>query len=290
MGFLKRPRRPESTPPIQSSTGANPTAPNAPSEFSAEALDAASRCMRTNKDVDSFTRGRGSASLISVAGTSYHKDLIAKIASRYPATRESAGDPGGVAAAIVMRDPHNEHDRNAIRVLVDGLHVGFLPKDEAKQWQPVLIECERRGVTLVGMVRFVGEQRWGLRLQLRDNLPGYSGPITTADREHAEMVIGDGPALRLDREQFNKVAAEISVDENKVPTTKRAAGLLAKHVRDALRDAYAHGAALKATGQEPESERVLALAAEVDDLCDLLIEANGRGRARGRRLADQRRS
>src|SRR5438552_3018055 len=54
--------------------------------------------------------------------------------------------------------------------------------------QPVLAECERRGVTLVGMVKFVGDQRWGLRLQLRDNLPGYSGPITTAIREHAELV------------------------------------------------------------------------------------------------------
>lgn len=94
---------------------------------------------------------------MTVAGQYYRQDALRLFASRHP-----PGPDGKVTGTgIVLREPTNIHDANAVRVLVDGYLVGFLPARDAALWQRLLIECERRRVLLVGGVNLQGvEERW----------------------------------------------------------------------------------------------------------------------------------
>ena len=240
------------------------------SELPQEALDAAMKCVVSGRDAGTMTRGRGSAHLLQVAGTQYRKEAISSIARRY--RRERRDDP--IAAAVVVRDPTNSHDSNAVRVLIDGIHVGFLSRDNAIAWQPTLVECERRGLTLVGMVRFVGKDGWGLRLQLRDNLPGFDGLATAAGKARAAKLAGDGVPSLLDAVRLGVVADALTVNENRPPTSKRAAGLMAKRIRKALDEIYAHAAAVKQGGRKADADGLLDLVDDVESLLDDLIRAD----------------
>ncbi len=56
--------------------------------------------------------------------------------------------PGGGEVHVVaelMREPKNQYDRNAIAVIVHGLRVGHLQRDEAEDYQPLLMGLERKG-------------------------------------------------------------------------------------------------------------------------------------------------
>ncbi len=81
--------------------------------------------------------------------------------------------------AVLLRDPENPHDSDAIRVLIGGVHIGFVPAREAARFQPLLQECERRGVLLVGSVRLKGGDGspWGAGVQIRPNLDGWQSTM-----------------------------------------------------------------------------------------------------------------
>jgi hypothetical protein len=208
--------------------------------------------------------------MLMVAGTSHRKELITTIAGRYQ--RQRPEDP--IAAGIVLRQPSNPHDPNAVRVLIDGFHVGFLARDDARAWQRTLVECERRRQTLVGMVRFVGPERWGLRLQLRDGLPGFDGPVTATQKAHYAKVTGDGVPVFLDAARLGMVTDALTVDDKQPPTTSQAATLLAARIQRALDEVYGHAAAVKRAGDVTEAEELLDLASELNDMVNGLLNAD----------------
>lgn len=229
-----------------------------------------------------MTRGRGSAHILKVAGTQHRQAVIAAIARRYReshATRVANSSPGEklpnepIAAAIVLRDPTNTYDSNAVRVIIDGIDVGFLAKGDAKEWQPVLIECEKRGISLVGAARFIGQDGWGLRIQLRDNLPGFTGPITERLKvDQAIRSAHDTPNL-LDSAKLAEITSALTVDEDHPPTTKRAAGVLVKRVRAVFPAVYGHISALNAQGDAVFAEQLRDQVDELDGALDDLLEA-----------------
>lgn len=64
---------------------------------------------------------------------------------------------GGREFVIVLRaEPHNPYDSHAVAVLVDGNVVGYLPRELAKQWQPVLIAAESEGYVVQGQAAVYG--------------------------------------------------------------------------------------------------------------------------------------
>ncbi len=76
---------------------------------------------------------------LEVVGESHHQDTLWKIVgglSSEPIRHQTH--------AVLVPDPHNSHDPNAIKVLVDGLHVGYLPRDAAKAYRPGLLELMAR--------------------------------------------------------------------------------------------------------------------------------------------------
>ena len=49
--------------------------------------------------------------------------------------------------ALLIRDPRNAHDPNAIEVWISGMKVGHLPRDVAAAWNPCIAEIEAAGGT-----------------------------------------------------------------------------------------------------------------------------------------------
>ena len=69
-----------------------------------------------------------------VVGTHRYQDALAPLV-------EQAG-PNGELIAELVREPGNQHDPNAIRVVAGGQTVGYLDRSEAADYQPLLRHLE----------------------------------------------------------------------------------------------------------------------------------------------------
>jgi hypothetical protein len=130
-----------------------------------------------------------------------------------------------------MREPTNAHDRKAIAVLVDGIHIGYLFREDAALWQPMLKECERLGRVLVGSLGFYEAQDGliGARVALRDCLPGYVGPVTKAARTSKPEPLT--PQLLSGDDRTTVVKALEHLCHQDGVRTKQAAGMVLKNFR-----------------------------------------------------------
>ena len=61
------------------------------------------------------------------------------------------GPTNRLVMAQIVREPSNEHDKNAVKVLVGGTHVGYLPRDDAWSAHGLIESLAARG--LPGTVR-----------------------------------------------------------------------------------------------------------------------------------------
>ena len=147
----------------------------------------------------------------------------------------------------MRREPTNAHDKNAVRVLVDGVHIGFLPKRDAARWQAVLVECERRQVQLVGSVRLLGGvsgDELAASIGLRDGLEGFEGTVTKQREAAKAKAVADGAkkaeqraesvALLTGDARADVVTVLERLARQDLVRTKQNAGLVAKHVPDLL--------------------------------------------------------
>ena len=80
-----------------------------------------------------------------VVGESFHES---EIRSLFPAR---------ISAALVP-DPRNEHDPNAVKVMVSGQHVGHLAKDDAAKYQPMFNALIQQGFLPVTNCRIWGSE------------------------------------------------------------------------------------------------------------------------------------
>jgi len=62
-------------------------------------------------------RERGNVRIIHVAGVTFRLESL-----------KTAMETPGHPTAFLVADPTNRHDKNAIKVMVNGQHVGFVPK------------------------------------------------------------------------------------------------------------------------------------------------------------------
>ncbi len=78
--------------------------------------------------------------LVNVAGESHYQDALRELAG---------GAPGEVVRrdfeAVLLPEPENFYDPNAVKVEIRGRLVGYLPRDEAVAYGPTLAALERRG-------------------------------------------------------------------------------------------------------------------------------------------------
>ena len=139
-------------------------------ELGAELLADLAACLATGEDTGQVVRGTGAAVTTNVAGAEHHQSAITWAAARHRATGAE------IAPALVLREPTRAHDPHAVRVLVHGVCVGHLFHEEALSWGPLLLECERRGVHLVGVATLREpnfEGRRTVTIALRPSLAGF---------------------------------------------------------------------------------------------------------------------
>ncbi len=82
-----------------------------------------------------------SGGTVQVVGESYRQDAIERVAG----PRTSSGASISHVTAQLVREPKNKHDRNAVAVLVGGEHCGYIAKEQAPTFGPVVDELKAMG-------------------------------------------------------------------------------------------------------------------------------------------------
>lgn len=78
---------------------------------------------------------RGSWPQIDVVGESHHES---EIRSLFPASLPSEGGHSVETTAILVPEPKNQFDTNAVAVHVEGKHVGYLAREDSAKYAPML--------------------------------------------------------------------------------------------------------------------------------------------------------
>lgn len=80
-----------------------------------------------------------------VVGEAHRSDGIRTL---FPGRRLSGGADLDANARLVP-EPHNRHDPHAVAVVVQGVLVGYLARDEAAKYQPLLLDMNRAGLDAI---------------------------------------------------------------------------------------------------------------------------------------------
>lgn len=114
------------------------------------------------------------APLNAVHGESHYQESIARAAGGLHHNTEI------LVVARLIREPTNEHDTNAIRVELDGIHVGYIARDAAEELAPILDRAECPSVDVQGLIR-----------------GGFSDPILLGVHLWLRRRLSEGPDLTL---------------------------------------------------------------------------------------------
>jgi hypothetical protein len=192
---------------------------------------------------------------VQVAGESFHQNAIHAVEERNP--------PGSPLVAVLVPDPGNAHDSNAVAVYVNDEHVGFLPRDMARRVQPAIAAFSHthggRLVSCPAQIRWhdVGPQvvllldpgPLGLRPEAFETVPDMAATIgrllVRLDEPSPHLTGGDAEArsalVRVDGER-----EEIDANYDRSPgdwprvedTLRRLAGRLATAADPFTSDAW----------------------------------------------------
>lgn len=97
------------------------------------------------KPTPALTIGEGMEYSLSVVGESFRQDALSRIVGG-----RTFDGVEHECDALLLPEPSNPRDRNAVRVEIEGEHVGYLSRADAAAMQPVLkrYERERRALTV----------------------------------------------------------------------------------------------------------------------------------------------
>lgn len=112
---------------------------------------------------------------LNVVGESFYQDALIRVSKCPP-----SGEHGYECSAELVRDPENPHDKNAVRVEVDGEHVGHLPRGSAKRFNRRLRALEEEGKRAICMA-YIGRAPDGEYLGISLRIP-YDGEILQGKR------------------------------------------------------------------------------------------------------------
>jgi len=89
-----------------------------------------------------------------INGESYKTENLKKLFKKYNIT------PGDYHTldAILKADPYNPYDKNAVEVFIDGLSVGYIPKNKAKKLSNLLQTNTSNGeATVYALIKYASE-------------------------------------------------------------------------------------------------------------------------------------
>ncbi len=86
--------------------------------------------------------------MVKIAGVTFEgrQEILSGL---FDAQESSAQGHGPMLAATLEREPQNQFDSNAIKVVVDGKHIGYVPKYLAAKLAPRMDAGEAYAVTSV---------------------------------------------------------------------------------------------------------------------------------------------
>jgi collagen type III alpha len=161
-----------------------------------------------------------------VAGESNYTDAIRKVFSGNFSSEWSEAK----AVAQLVPEPKNKYDRNAVQVLIYGAVVGYLPKEDAARYAPVLSKIVAQGwlpqvaARVLGAV--VSDYEYDSRGRGRDTTR-FAGSVML-DLAEPHMLVPanlppDAPHVMLPRGGAIQVTGEEAYLANLVPTSARPA-------------------------------------------------------------------
>lgn len=114
-----------------------------------------------------------------VAGESHYQKALKALAGGKAVPERDLDKAIPVEAALVP--DANRHDRNAVRVVVDGRTVGYLPREDAADYRPELNRLWQDGAVGVcpGRIMGGGKRHYGIHLRLAP--PGRACRANSAD-------------------------------------------------------------------------------------------------------------
>lgn len=163
---------------------------------------------------------------VQVAGESFHEDAIAAVDESRP--------PGSLLDAVLVPEPDNPHDSNAVAVYINSEHVGFLPRETAQRVQAAIIEFSKtHGGRLVSCP---AEIRWhdigpqvlllldptplGLPSKAFETIPGMAATIMCLLArldEPPPIINGCEQSARMELEKKDQERQEIDADYSRDP-------------------------------------------------------------------------
>ncbi len=104
---------------------------------------------------------------VSVVGESHYQPVL-KAAARGRTVAEGDLDNAIPVTAVLVPEPNNQYDRNAVRVDVEGHTAGYLSRETAVQYQPVLLQLQAKGQLgwCPGRIMGGGRRSYGIYLHM----------------------------------------------------------------------------------------------------------------------------
>ncbi|HEY3530399.1 MAG TPA: HIRAN domain-containing protein [Nocardioides sp.] len=99
---------------------------------------------------------------IEVAGETYHVKGIARVFGDLGLPITDAGCTAEDLTCILVPEPWNEHDPNAVAVAVGEHHVGYLPADIAVDYAPPLLQLGSTNTLATGLARIWAKSDAGM--------------------------------------------------------------------------------------------------------------------------------
>lgn len=112
---------------------------------------------------------------VSVVGESHYQDALVRVSKCPP-----SGEHGYECSAELVLEPDNPHDKFAVRVEVDGEHVGYLPRGTAKRFGKRLRGLKEQGEKAICMA-YIGRRPDHPNLGVNLRIP-YDGEILQGKR------------------------------------------------------------------------------------------------------------
>lgn len=137
---------------------------------------------------------------LEVVGESYRQDDLWQLVGGFSADRVRCA-----ATAVLVPEPENPRDRNAIKVLIDGRHVGYLSREDAVLYLPGLLHLmasHAAPIALAGQIVGGGQRDDGLGMLgvFLDHDPADFGLRPRQTGHIGELRTGFSEALATDLE------------------------------------------------------------------------------------------
>lgn len=137
--------------------------------------------------------------VLEVVGESHRQGALMTLSGGR--TEDGPVNPDHVA--VLMSDPANPFDPNAVAVIAGGHHVGYLSRADAELWTPILHWATARGMHLAAEARLIGG--WDRGPSDRGSL-GIVLHLGTPSETFVELLLGE-TSVRMDHPWPSRLVA-----------------------------------------------------------------------------------